>query len=234
MRQTPTDIQPPFKIRVLEWSSRKDLSMLSLGRRTFMAALAAGALLLGAGYAWTQSVDSIALYAPGPLGEMALGSADAPVTIVEYASMSCPHCADFSTAVFDQLKTKYIDTGKVRFIFREFPHNDAAYLPAMIARCAPAGRFFEIVDAYFERQGEWLRSADPVQALFEIASEHGFTREAFDACISNRALFTAINEEMARGTSFGVRGTPTFFINGTKFEDAPTLANFEKEIDSLL
>jgi protein-disulfide isomerase len=148
--------------------------------------------------------------------------------------MSCPHCAEFHNTVFDGLKSRYIDTGKVRFIFREFPLNDAAYLPAMIARCAPAGRFFEIVDAYFERQDEWLRSSDPVQTLFEIAQEHGFTRQAFDACIANRALFTAVNEEMARGTAFGVRGTPTFFINGRKFEDAPTLENLAKEIDSLL
>jgi protein-disulfide isomerase len=189
---------------------------------------------LGAAVLRAQTIDSVELYAPGSLGEMALGSADAPVTIVEYASMSCPHCAEFSNTIFDTLRSKYIDTGKVRFIFREFPHNDAGYLPAMIARCAPASRFFEIVDAYFERQADWLQSSDPVQTLFEIAAEHGFTREAFDACIANRALFTAINEEMARGAAFGVRGTPSFFINGRKLEDAPTLANFEKEIESLL
>ncbi len=159
--------------------------MLKLARRAFLAA----AFILGsaAGILAQEAVDSVQLYAAGPLGERALGEADAPVTIVEYASMSCPHCAAFHETVFPELKAKYIDTGKVRFLFREFPHNNPGYPPAMIARCAPESRFFEVVDAYFERQEEWLSSADIMQAIRGIAKEHGFTDQSFDACTSNQA-----------------------------------------------
>jgi protein-disulfide isomerase len=207
--------------------------MLKFDRRAFLAA----AFILGsAAGAWAQdaAVDSVELYAAGPLGERARGEADAPVTIVEYASMSCPHCAAFHETVFADLKAKYIDTGKVRFLFREFPHNNPGYPPAMIARCAPENRFFEVVDAYFDRQEEWLSSPDIMQAIRGIAKEHGFTDQSFDACTSNQALFEALKEGRERGAAFGVQGTPTFFINGKKLQDAPSLANIEKEIEALL
>lgn len=209
--------------------------MLKLSRRAAIGAIAlAAAFGSPAALAQAAAVDTVALYAPGSLGERALGPEDAPVTIVEYASMSCPHCAAFHETVFGELKTKYIDTGKVRFLFREFPHNNPGYPPAMVARCAPEGRFFEVVDAYFDRQEEWLNSPDIMQAIRDIAKEHGFTDQSFDACVSNQALFEALKEGRDRGSSFGVQGTPTFFINGRKFEDAPSLANMEREIDALL
>ena len=206
--------------------------MLKFHRRAVLAA----ALMLGSAGAFAQgvTVDTDELYAPGSLGERALGAADAPVTIVEYASMSCPHCAAFNEAVFEPLKTKYVDSGKVRFLFREFPHNNPAYPPAMVARCAPEGRFFEVVDAYFDSQEEWLSSADIMQAIRGIAKEHGFTDQSFDACVSNQALFEALQQERDRGAGFGVQGTPTFFINGTKLGDVPSLANMEQAIDALL
>jgi protein-disulfide isomerase len=206
--------------------------MLKFDRRIFLAA----AFLLGSLGASAQeaTVNLDEFYAPGQLGERALGAADAPVTVVEYASMSCPHCAAFHTTVFGPLKSKYIDTGKVRFIFREFPHNNPGYPPAMVARCAPEGRFFDVVDAYFTRQDEWLNSPDIMQAIRAIAKEHGFTDQSFDACASNQALFEALKEGNERGGTFGVRGTPTFFINGKKFEDAPSLENLEREIEPLL
>jgi protein-disulfide isomerase len=211
--------------------------MLSLNRRVLVAAAAfVGAALLAPAGALAQdaAVDTNDLYAPGPLGERALGPADAPVTVVEYASMSCPHCAAFHETVFQPLKEKYIDTNKVRFIFREFPHNNPGYPPAMVARCAPEGRFFEVVDAYFDRQDEWLNSPDIMQAIRDIAKEHGFTDQTFDACVSNQALFEALKEGRDRGAAFGVTGTPTFFINGQKFEDVPSLENMESAIEAQL
>ena len=167
-------------------------------------------------------------------GDMAIGKPDAPVTVIEYASMSCPHCAAFHEEVFDQLKAEYIDTGKVRWLFREFPHNNPGYPPAMVARCAPEGRFFEIVDAYFTQQEEWLSSPDIMQAIREIALDNGFTEESFDACVSNQALFEALKEGRDRGAAFGVQGTPTFFINGEKFQNAPSFANLQQEIEAAL
>jgi protein-disulfide isomerase len=207
--------------------------MLKFDRRAFLAAAFILGSAAGAG-AQDAAVDSVELYAAGPLGERSLGEADAPVTIVEYASMSCPHCAAFHETVFADLKAKYIDTGKVRFLFREFPHNNPGYPPAMVARCAPENRFFEVVDAYFDRQEEWLSSPDIMQAIRGIAKEHGFTDQSFDACTSNQALFEALKEGRERGAAFGVQGTPTFFINGKKLQDAPSLANIEKEIEALL
>jgi protein-disulfide isomerase len=206
--------------------------MLTLPRRAFLAA----ALILGSAGAFGQdaAVNTDELYAPGSLGERALGPAEAPVTVVEYASMSCPHCAAFELTVLPELKTKYIDSGKIRFIFREFPHNNPGYPPAMVARCAPEGRFFEVVHAYFEKQEEWLSSADIMQSIRAIAKEHGFTDQSFDACVANQALFEALKESRDRGAGFGVQGTPSFFINGKKLEDAPTLENLSREIDAAL
>jgi protein-disulfide isomerase len=208
--------------------------MFALARCAVLAALSAAAFVFLSALTFAQNVDVEELHKPGQLSEMALGAPDAPVTIVEYASMSCPHCAAFSNQVFDTLKSKYIDSGKVRFIFREFPHNEAGFPPAMVARCAPASKFFNIVDAYFERQQEWLGSSDVLPAVLEIAKEFGFSQQSFDACVSNQALFAALESEIGRGRSFGVRGTPTFFINGRKLADAPSLENLEQAIDPLL
>jgi protein-disulfide isomerase len=209
--------------------------MLTKSRRAVIGAIAlAAAFGVSGAIAQDAAVDTEALYAPSSLGERALGDADAPVTVVEYASMSCPHCAAFHATVFDSLKTKYVDTGQVRFLFREFPHNNPAYPPAMVARCAPEARYFEIVDAYFDRQEEWLSSPDIMQAIRDIAKQHGFTDQSFDACVSNQALFEALKEGRDRGSSFGVQGTPTFFINGKKLEDAPSLENLEREINASL
>jgi protein-disulfide isomerase len=209
--------------------------MLILDRRAFMAFAAAGALLLTPFGAFAQeAVDTAELHAPGQLGEKALGQASAPVTVVEYASMSCPHCAHFDTATFDDFKLKYIDTGKVRYIFREFPLNAPAYAVAMVARCAPADRFFDVIHAYFRSQDQWLSSQNLKAAIFEVAKQFGFTEQSFDACVSNQSLFTALEAVRERGAAFGVQATPTFFINGKKLEGAPTLAELDAAIQPLL
>jgi len=214
---------------------------MTIDRRTFTAGSAltvlsfASGLSLKPGVAFAQrKVNVEDLQAPGPLGDKFIGSPDAPVTIVEYASMSCPHCAAFHQTVLPDLKAKYIDTGKVRLIFREFPLNAPAYPPAMVARCAPANRYFDIVGAYFERQQDWLAGSNIKAGIQKIAEEFGFTPESFEACASNQALFDGLNEMKTRATSFGVESTPTFFINGAKFVGGLSIAELSQAIDPLL
>lgn len=208
--------------------------MFELDRRSFMSALAAGALALGPTIALAQGVNTDDLYAPGQLGDKVLGPPDAKVTVVEYASMSCPHCAHFDATTFDQFRLKYIDSGKVRYIFREFPLNAPAYAVAMLARCAPADRFFDLVHTYFRSQETWLTAPDLKGAILAAAKPFGFTEQSFDACLSNQALFAGIEEVRRRGAAFGVQATPTFFINGKKVEGALSLEELDKAIEPLL
>jgi protein-disulfide isomerase len=207
--------------------------MLKLARRSLIAASLAAAFALGAS-ALAQGVNVQDLHAPGQLGEKVLGPADAKVTVVEYASMSCPHCAHFDATTFDDFRLKYIDSGKVRYILREFPLNAPAYAVAMLARCAPADKYFDVVHTYFRSQDKWLAASDLKAAILEIAKGFGFTDQSFDACIANQALFKALNDVRDRGSAFGVQSTPTFFINGKKFEGALSLDELDKAITPLL
>lgn len=175
------------------------------------------------------------LLAPTGLGDRPLGAEDAPVTVVEYASMSCPHCASFHNNTWKPFKEKYVDTGKVRFIFREFPLNTPAYAVAMVARCAPADKYHEVIGKFFEEQDEWLKDGDMYQALLDRAMPFGFTKETFDACLSNQALVDGLNEIRSKaGEQFGVSATPTFFINGVRESGALTLEELENRIEPLL
>jgi len=207
--------------------------MFKFDRRSFIAVSVAAAFGLGSA-AFAQDVNVDDLHAPGQLGEKSLGPADAKVTVVEYASMSCPHCAHFDATIYDQFKLKYIDSGKVRYIFREFPLNAPAFAAAMIARCAPADGFFDVVHAYFRAQDKWLEAGDVKAAMLDIAKGFGFTEQTFDACLANQALFKAIDDVRARGAGFGVRATPSFFINGEMFRGALTLEELDKAIEPLL
>ena len=206
--------------------------MFKLARRSLIAAWVA-AVFLSAPFAYAQ-VNIEELQKPGQLGEKVLGPSDAKVTVIEYASMSCPHCAHFDETTFDQFRLKYVDSGKVRYIFREFPLNAPAFAAAMIARCAPADKYFDVVHSYFRSQEKWLAGSDLKPAMMEIAKQFGFTEQTFDACISNQALFKAISDVRDRGSKFGVEATPTFFINGTKFEGALSLDELDKAITPLL
>jgi protein-disulfide isomerase len=206
-----------------------------LNRRHFLAGGAVSALALGAAGAVAQTTVNVNdLHAPGELGEKSLGPADAKVTVVEYASLSCPHCATFDREVFDAFRLKYVDSGKVRYIYRDFPLNAPAYAAAMLARCAPADRYFDVVHAFFRDQEAWLNSPDLKAATLERAKPFGFTDKTFEACVSNQALFQGLENVKQRAVSFGVQSTPTFFINGKKLEGAPTLESLEREIEPLL
>ena len=211
--------------------------MFLIDRRAFVAGCASAAALVAVGgIAFAQeTVDVQSLHAPEKIGDKILGSETAPVTVVEYASMTCPHCANFHNNTWDAFREKYVDTGKVRFIFRDFPLDAAAFGVAMIARCAPADRYFDVIDAYFAQQQNWARSPDPYNAIFDIAKQFGFSKESFDACLSNQALFDDLNAVKGRaGEQFGVNSTPTFFIDGTKQPGALTLEDMDKLLQPLL
>lgn len=172
----------------------------------------------------------------GDLPDMALGSPTAKVVIVEYASMTCGHCANFHTKVFPELKAKYIDTGKVRFILREFPLDNLAAAASMLARCAGGEKTYPLVGVLFQKQEEWafVRS-NPVPKLFEIAKQAGFTQEAFDKCLTDQKLLDQVSAIRQRASDkFGVSSTPTFFINGKRLIGGSTLADFDKVLEPLL
>jgi protein-disulfide isomerase len=200
-------------------------------RDVIFGSVAAAALTLGAPLAFA-AFDMAVLNAPPAEGDMSMGPDTAKVTVIEYASASCPHCAAFYKDVFPALKTEYIDTGKIKFIFREFPHNDPALAAFMVARCAPKEKYFPLVDVFFNTQDEWLK--DPLAGLNKIAQQAGFTKESFDACMKNEAVAKAILEVRKTADSLGVTGIPTFFINGEVLDGETTIEIMRSKIDPLL
>jgi protein-disulfide isomerase len=173
--------------------------------------------------------DVAALMAPGPLPDIIVGSADAPYTIVEYASMTCPHCADFQTKVFPELKTKYFDAGKARYMLREFPLDNLAAAAFMLARCAGDDRYYPMVDALFETQETWAAPGqDAKEKLLQIARQAGISKEQFDQCLADKELFGKIvkTREIAH-ENFQVDSTPTFFINGKRLKGEHKLEDFQ-------
>lgn len=172
----------------------------------------------------------------GDLAELAAGPADAKVTIVEYASMTCGHCKTFHTTVYPALKTKYVDTNKVRFIFREFPLDPRAFAASMLARCAGGDKTLPMVSALFETQADWaFVKENPTPKLFEVAKQAGFTQDTFDKCLTDQALLDKLTASRTRASDvFGVSSTPTFFINGRRLTDAPNIEGFDKALEPLL
>lgn len=181
----------------------------------------------------TGSVDVAKLMEPGSLPDEVKGSADAPVTIVEYASMTCGHCADFHVNTFPELAKKYIETGKVRFILREFPLDPRAEAGFMLARCTE-GKYYPMVDVLFKQQNVWAPAQDARTALLNIAKLAGFSQESFEACLTNQKLLDDVKAMRSRGSDFGVNSTPTFFINGKKYPGAMRIEQFSAIIDPLL
>ena len=180
-------------------------------------------------------VDVAKLMEPGPLKEMALGDENAPVTIVEYLSMTCPHCANFHENNFKPLVEKYVDTGKVRFVLREFPFDPRAAAAIMLARCAPESQFFPMVDVLFKQQRTWATAPDGREALLQIARLAGFTQESFEACLTNQKLLDDVNAVRTRaGNEFGVQSTPTFFVNGKRYPGNMSVDIMSAIIDPLL
>jgi protein-disulfide isomerase len=198
------------------------------------AALALAGSVLAAPSAFAQAGETFKpedLAVPGPLGDRPLGRDDAPVTIYEYASLTCGHCANFHATGYKHLKENYIDTGKVRYIKREFPLDPLATAGFMLAHCAGEGRYFPVVDLLFTRQRDWTQTDKPVDALLGLMRQAGFSQESFRACLSNQSIYDGVNAVRQRGSErFAITSTPTFFINGRKVTGSLTA----QELDNLL
>jgi protein-disulfide isomerase len=199
------------------------------------ALLVGGALttLLGQSAA-ADTVPTGDLMQAGPLGDQSLGPENAPVTIIEYASMTCPHCARFAVDVFPKLKEQYIDTGKVRFIFREFPFDALAAGAFMLARCTEKDKYFPLIETLFQEQSKWVVQK-PMEPLLAIAKQAGFTEDSFKACLANQKVLEGIEWVRNRATEkFKVDATPTFFINGEMHKGEMSLDEMEKVIQPYL
>ena len=185
--------------------------------------------------AFAQNVPPADLAVPGPLGDVVLGPADAKVTIVEYASMTCPHCAAFHKETWPELKKRYVDTGKVRFMLREFPLDPLATAGFMLARCDGGDKYYPIVDLLFSQQRAWAYSDKPLDALRQMMKQAGFSQEKFDSCLKDQKLYDAVNAVKNRGMeTLKVDSTPTFFINGQRYPGNMSIDELEKIIKPIL
>jgi protein-disulfide isomerase len=211
---------------------------MSLSRRAIlplMGALGLSAVPFGARAQDAGSVPVEELMAAEALPDVVLGKADAPVTIVEYASMTCTHCAAFHAETYPTLKSKYIDTGKVRFILREFPLDPLATAGFMLARCAGEDKRTAMVDLLFDQQKNWAFVDKPLEALQNLVKQTGMSQETFEACLDNQKLYDQVNEVRDRASQkFGVAATPTFFVNGVRHAGEMTPDELDKAIAPFL
>jgi len=211
-------------------------------RDLFMAGAALGVATTAAAYNLLPSFMTPAraddvpaeLAQAGPEGDFTIGSDKAPVTIIEYASMTCPHCAHFSTTTFPELKQRYIDTGKVRFTLRPFPLDALAAAGFMLAICGGKDKYMPIVETLFAKQPDWIVK-EPVPPLKTIAKQFGFTEDSFNECLANQKVLDGIQAVRDRAAEkLGVSSTPTFFINGKKLSGDLSIEQMAKEIDPYL
>jgi protein-disulfide isomerase len=209
-------------------------------RDTLILAAAASALSLcgvaTASAAEGDMVDIAKLMAPaGDVADHVQGSETAPVTVIEYASPTCPHCAAFSNDVLPAFIEAYVNTGKVKLITRPFVRNvlDAAVF--MLAEASGPTNYHNVLSTYFKTQNTWATSQTPRDAILEIAKQLGFTQETFDAALTNQALFTGMEALREQALSeFGLSGTPTFYVNGKTLTGDKTLEQLAAEIDPLI
>lgn len=180
----------------------------------------------------TVGIDD--LMREGALPEMAKGDPDAPVTIVEYASMTCGFCRRFHLETYDAIVERYVDTGKVRFVVREFPFDPRAAGAAMLIRCTPEARRDAMTDVLYERQPDWSRADNAQAALFDIARMAGFTQERFKECLSDQELLEKVTSVQKRGSELGVGSTPTFFVNGAKYSGHKSVEEMSEIIEAAL
>ena len=212
-------------------------------RRTFTSALSLTGLAALAAFsplrlitgAFAQSAADVAK--PVSLPDMALGPADAKVTITEFASMTCPHCAAFNAETFPKIKAAYIDTGKVRYIFREFPLDIKAAAGSMLARCianGDAAKYFAVTDMLFRQQSDWV-AKNTTETLTRIGKQAGMSQQQVETCLKDQALLDKIAADQKYASDvLKVDSTPTFFINGERIKGEASFEEFQKKIDPLL
>lgn len=190
---------------------------------------------LGAAQAQQGTTKDVNALAKVAIPDKVLGPADAKVTVIEYASPTCPHCAAFSNDVYPAFKTEYIDSGKVKFILRPFIRNLQDAVVFLLAYSAGDEKYHQVIEAFFKTQGTWGTAETPRTALLEQAKQLGFTEESFDAALANQELFEAMKTMQEQATNeFKLEGTPTFYINGKQLTGDKSLEELKAEIDPLL
>jgi protein-disulfide isomerase len=216
---------------------------LIITRRAFTAALSLTGLAALIGLsplrliseAMAQSAADVAK--PQSLPDMGLGPQNAPVTITEYASMTCPHCANFNDTVFPKIKSEYIDTGKIRYVFREFPLDIKAAAGSMLARCIAkddAPKYFAVIDLLFRQQNDWVMK-NTTETLTRIGKQAGLSQQQVEDCLKDQALLDKIAADQKYANDvLKVNSTPTFFINGEMLKGETSFDEFSKRINSLL
>jgi protein-disulfide isomerase len=168
----------------------------------------------------------------GPLPDIAQGSASAPITIVEYASMTCSHCAAFHDTTWPELKSKYIDSGRAKFVLREFPLDPLATAAFMLARCAGADKRNLLIDQLFTQQKAWAFVEKPIEPLLGIVKTVGFTQVDFETCLRNQDLYEQVSQSRERAAeAFNIDSTPTFFVNGRKLTGELSIVDFDKALE---
>ncbi|WP_262031844.1 DsbA family protein [Microvirga sp. Mcv34] len=198
-----------------------------------MTAGVLAALPYGPAFAQNVAVQDLAVQ--GPLGDVALGPENAKVTIIEYASLTCSHCANFHKTTWPELKKRYIDTGKVRFVLREFPLDPLATAGFLLARCDSKNKYYPITDLLFEQQRNWAFTDKPLDALRGLMRQAGFSQEKFDACLKDQKLYEGVSAVKQRAAdTFKVNSTPTFFINGQRHPGNLSIQQIEEIITPML
>jgi protein-disulfide isomerase len=201
------------------------------------ALCALGALLItpSIGRAQNTSVPMDSLMAEGALPDIWEGPATAQITIIEYASMTCPHCARFHATTFPVLKSKYIDTGKVRFTLREFPLDPLATAGFMLARCIGPAKRDAMVDLLFAQQANWAFTDKPLQGLQTLVKQAGMSDDGLETCLKDQALYENVNKVRDRASEkFSVNATPTFFVNGERVSGEISPEELDKLLQPLL
>lgn len=212
---------------------------MTINRRDtiILAAAASFATIAGLGTVQAQegTTQDVGALANVALPDRVLGDESAEVTVIEYASPTCPHCATFHNDVYPQFKAEYVDTGKVKYVLRPFTRNVLDAVVFMLAEAAGEERYHEVVNTYFRTFDQWASSERPRDAILEIAKQLGFTDESFEAALTNQDLFAAMETMREQALNeFNLEGTPTFYINGKQLTGGKTLEELKAEIDPLL